>query len=173
MAGPERFFQDFRTGTLARHGASLRTLAEVQEISEDVGPELGVLDLRMELKAKEGPVAVSHRLDVAVLGAREGHEVPRSWVTSSLWDSHTSNRFGRPSKRTSGWWTCTMDLPNSGTLAGAASPPRCFAMNWCPAQIPRIGASNESRYSPFRPIFPGSTPIRGAPPDAPTPARPS
>ena len=31
----------------------------------------------MELKAKEGPVAVSHRLDVAVLGAREGHEVPR------------------------------------------------------------------------------------------------
>src|SRR2546430_12067560 len=77
MAGAERFFQDFGAGTLARHGASLRTLAELQEISEDVGPELGVLDLRMELKAKEGPVAVSHRLDVAVLGAREGHEVPR------------------------------------------------------------------------------------------------
>src|SRR2546422_10344119 len=77
MAGPERFFQDFRARSLARHGASLRTLAEVQEVPEDVGPELGVLDLRMELKAKEGPVALSHRLDVAVLGAREGHEVPR------------------------------------------------------------------------------------------------
>src|SRR2546422_236100 len=95
-----------------------------------------------------------------------------SWVTSSLWDSHTSNRFGRPSKRMSGWWTSTMDLPNSGTLAGAASPPRCFAMNWCPAQIPRMGASNESRYSPFRPIFPGSTPTRGGPAGTPDPSRP-
>src|SRR3989454_2924420 len=77
MAGPERFFQDFRARSLARHRASLRTLAEVQEVPEDVGPELGVLDLRMELQAKEGTIAVSHRLDVAVLGAREGHEVPR------------------------------------------------------------------------------------------------
>src|SRR2546422_825041 len=77
MAGAERFFQDFGAGTLARHGASLRTLAELQEVSEDVGPELSVLDLWMELKAKEGPVAVSHRLDVAVLGACEGYEVPR------------------------------------------------------------------------------------------------
>src|SRR5713226_1630502 len=56
---------------------SLRSLAEPQEVSEDVGPELGVLDLRMELQAKQGPVAVPHRLDVAVLRAREGHEVPR------------------------------------------------------------------------------------------------
>src|SRR2546427_12202813 len=74
VAGPERFFQDFRAGTLARHGASLRSLGVLQEVSEDVGPELGVLDLRMELKAKEGPVAVSHRLDVGVLGARESDE---------------------------------------------------------------------------------------------------
>src|SRR3989442_13232265 len=77
MAGPERFFPAFRARTQARHAASLRTLAEVQEVPEDVGPELGVLDLWMELQAKEGTVAVSHRLDVAVLGAREGHEVPR------------------------------------------------------------------------------------------------
>src|SRR5256885_9077300 len=77
MTGPERFFQDFRAGTLARHGASLRTLAELQEISEDVGPELGVLDLRMELKANDGPVAVSHRLDVAVLGDRDDAEAPQ------------------------------------------------------------------------------------------------
>src|SRR5436309_15939037 len=77
MARPERFFQDFRARTQARHAASLRTLAEVQEVPEDVGPELGVLDLWMELQAKEGTVAVSHRLDVAVRGARKGHEVPR------------------------------------------------------------------------------------------------
>src|SRR5881628_3555064 len=56
---------------------SLRSLAEPQEISEDVGPELCVLDLRMELQAEQRPVPVPHRLDVAVLGAREGHEVPR------------------------------------------------------------------------------------------------
>src|SRR5256712_11833175 len=77
MAGPERFFQDFGAGTLPRQGAPLRTLAELQEVSEDVGPELSVLDLWMELKAKEGPVAVSHLLDVAVLGACEGSAVPR------------------------------------------------------------------------------------------------
>src|SRR5207247_1764014 len=56
---------------------SLRTLAQPQEVSEDVGSELGVLDLRMELEAKQGPIAVPHRLDVAVLGAREAHEVTR------------------------------------------------------------------------------------------------
>src|SRR6266571_2803164 len=66
-------------------------------------------------------------------------------VTSSLWDSHTSKRSGRPSKSTSGSRTFRRDFPNSGTLAGAASPPKCFAMNWCPAQMPRIGPPNASR----------------------------
>src|SRR5207247_10406145 len=56
---------------------SLRTLAQPQEVSEDVGPELGVLDLRMELEAKQGPIAVPHRLAVAVLGARGAQEVRR------------------------------------------------------------------------------------------------
>src|SRR5438445_262314 len=93
-------------------------------------------------------------------------------VTSSLCDSHTSNRAGRPWNKTSGSWTLTIDFPNSGTLAGAASPPKCFAMNWCPAQIPRIGPSNLSRYSPFRPIFPGSTPTFGAPPESTRPSSP-
>src|SRR2546426_407685 len=54
---------------------SLRGLAEPQEVSEDVGPELGVLNLRMELQSEQRPVAVPHRLDVAVLRARESHEV--------------------------------------------------------------------------------------------------
>src|SRR5213593_2934408 len=56
---------------------SLRILAEPQEVSEDVGPELGVLDLRMELQPEQRPVAVPHRLDVTVLRAREGHEIRR------------------------------------------------------------------------------------------------
>src|SRR2546427_4376455 len=54
---------------------SRRILAAPQEVSEDVGRELGVLDLRMELQSEQGPVAVPHRLNVAVLRAREGHEV--------------------------------------------------------------------------------------------------
>src|SRR3989442_12302282 len=54
---------------------SLRGLAEPQEVPEDVGPELGVLNLRMELQSEQRPVAVPHRLDVAVLRARESHEV--------------------------------------------------------------------------------------------------
>src|SRR5205809_3414797 len=56
---------------------SLRTLAHPQKFTEDVGPELRVLDLRMELEAKQGPIAVPHRLDIAVLGARKAHEVTR------------------------------------------------------------------------------------------------
>src|SRR5439155_25115543 len=53
---------------------SLRTLAQPQEVSEDVGPELGVLDLRMELEAKQGPVAVPQRLEIAALRASQAHE---------------------------------------------------------------------------------------------------
>src|SRR3989475_10674046 len=55
MAGPERFFQDFGAGTLARPGASLRTLAELQEVSGEVGPQMRVLDPWMEFKAQSGP----------------------------------------------------------------------------------------------------------------------
>jgi len=56
---------------------SLRILAQLQEVPEDICPELRVLDFGMELEAEQGSVAMTHRLDVAVLGAREGHEIPR------------------------------------------------------------------------------------------------
>src|SRR5437667_10105607 len=56
---------------------SLRILAQLQEGPGDICPELRVLDIGMELEAEQGPVAMTHRLDVAVLGAREGHEIPR------------------------------------------------------------------------------------------------
>jgi len=49
---------------------SLRILTNPQEVPEDLSTELGVFDFRMELKAEEGSVVMSHRLDVTVRRAR-------------------------------------------------------------------------------------------------------
>ena len=48
-----------------------------QEVAEDFGTELGVLNLGMELEAKDGPFLVAHRLDRAVRRACETDEPGR------------------------------------------------------------------------------------------------
>src|SRR3990170_221401 len=90
--------------------------------------------------------------------------------TSSLWLSHAVNRSGRPSNSTSRSVTTISAFPNSGNFEGAAFPPRCNAMNWCPAQMPNTGTSALSMSSPLRPMTSALIPTRGAPPESTRPS---
>src|SRR2546425_9663581 len=66
-----------RPGGPPRPGPSPPILADLEEILEDLGPVLRVLDLRVELDAEQRPVLRAHRLARAVLARRQVHEVWR------------------------------------------------------------------------------------------------
>src|SRR3990172_9562620 len=57
-----------------RRTASPPILAHLQEVLENLGPVLGVLDLWVELQAEEGTVVRPHRLARAVLAVRKVRE---------------------------------------------------------------------------------------------------
>src|SRR5712691_1255543 len=58
---------------------SLRIFTDTQEVAEDFRAELGVFDFRMELKAEQGSVVMSHRLDVTVRRTCQGNEIRRQY----------------------------------------------------------------------------------------------
>src|SRR3989441_7522212 len=127
---------------------SLRILAQLQEVPEDVCPELRVLDFGMELEAEQGSVAMTHRLDVAVLGTREGHEIPRQNRDFVVVRLPHLEPIWETLKGEAGLRNLADYFSKLGDLAGAPAPPKVFAKKLWPPAIPRIRREEAARESP-------------------------